>query len=109
MNKEELIKALIDAGLRPEDLMDEHAHAEAAAKEKQEAQIKAARTAAAKALLDYVKTINPDIPLGDEDIGLLENTLIDAEKTIRAIKVPKTRGKENNIDPIEKFLGRMGW
>ena len=108
MNKKELIKALIDAGLRPEDLMDEYAHAEAAAKEKRDAQIKEARTAAAKALLDYTKLIKPDISFGDEDVRLLESALIDAEKAIKAIKVPKTR-EEKNRDPIAKFLAGMGW
>ena len=107
MNKLEFVKALFNAGLRPEDLMDEYTRVEAVAKEKQEAQIKEARTAAAKAMLDYVKVVNPDIPLGEADVKLLEDTLIGAEEAIMAIKVPKTREEEK--DKIAKFLAGMGW
>lgn len=109
MNKLEFVKALIEAGLRPEDLMDEYTHAEAAAKEKRDAQIKEARTAAAKAMLDYVKVVDPDIPLGEADVKLLEDTLIEVEKAIMTTRVLKTREEKNEEDKITKFLAGMGW
>ena len=90
MNKTELVRALLDAGLRPEDLTEEYARATAVNEE-----LKSARSELVAAILNYIEAIYPGVEFKADDAKHLEKYFENVEQ------------KRDRHSPFAMFLDEM--